>query len=113
MTEINNVNPKFLPAMMKLVKALDPQTLHAYLRFHLLSDTAAMLPKDFDAEHFDFYGRKLEGTPEQRARWKRCSNDVNGSLGEALGQVYVTQYFAGDSKEEDAGDGDGYRERDG
>jgi len=97
-TEINNANTRFLPAMMKLVNALDPQILRAYLRFHVLSDTAAMLPKDFDAAHFDFYGNKLEGTPEQRARWKRCSSDVNAELGEALGEVYVSQYFAGDSK---------------
>ncbi|HEX9202205.1 MAG TPA: M13 family metallopeptidase, partial [Acidobacteriaceae bacterium] len=34
----------------------------------------------------------------QQARWKRCSNAVNGALGEALGKVYVSQYFAGDSK---------------
>ena len=97
-TEINNANLRFLPDMMKLVKALDPQTLHAYMRFHLLSDMAAMLPKDFDDAHFDFYGRQLQGTTEQRARWKRCSGDVNSELGEALGQVYVSEYFAGDSK---------------
>ena len=56
------------------------------------------LPKRFDDENFDFYGRKLTGQPEQAARWKRCSNAVNTALGEALGQVYVSQYFAGDSK---------------
>ena len=38
------------------------------------------------------------GQPEQAPRWKRCSNSVNGALGEALGKVYVEQYFAGDSK---------------
>lgn len=97
-TEINNVNQRFLPAMMKQVKALDLQTLRAYLRFHLLSDMASMLPHDFDAAHFEFFGHKLQGTAEQRARWKRCSNDVNTELGEALGEVYVAQYFAGDSK---------------
>ena len=59
---------------------------------------ASQLPKKFDEENFDFYGRKLIGQPEQRARWKRCSNAVNGALGEALGQVYVEQFFAGDSK---------------
>jgi putative endopeptidase len=97
-SEINNVNPEYLPAMIALIHATSIDTLRAYFRFHLLSDSATMLPKPFDAEHFDFYGRKLNGTPEQRDRWKRCSNDVNGALGEALGEVYVRQYFAGDSK---------------
>ena len=97
-TEINNINPDFLPALIKLLHSTDIETVRAYMRFHLLSDTASMLPKSFDEAHFDFYGRKLSGTPEQRARWKRCSSDVNGALGEALGEVYVQQYFAGDSK---------------
>src|SRR6202000_199228 len=56
------------------------------------------LPARFDDENFDFYGRKLNGQPQQRARWKRCSTAVNSGLGEAIGQVYVSQYFAGDSK---------------
>jgi predicted metalloendopeptidase len=93
-----NANPKFFPAMVAAVHETDLDTLRAYLRFHLLSTFARMLPRPIDAENFDFYGRKLEGTPEQRPRWKRCSSYVDGALGEALGQVYVQQYFAGDSK---------------
>jgi endothelin-converting enzyme/putative endopeptidase len=97
-TEINDVNPGYIPAMVALVRQTDLDTLRAYLKLHLLQATASELPKRFDDENFDFYGRALRGTTEQRARWKRCSNAVNGALGEALGQVYVQQYFAGDSK---------------
>jgi putative endopeptidase len=97
-TELNNTNPAFFPALMKEIKATDLATLKAYMRYHVLTSTAGRLPKRFDAENFDFYGRKLYGQPEQAARWKRCSNAVNGALGEALGKVYVEQYFAGDSK---------------
>ena len=52
-----------------------------------------MLPKALDDERFDFYGRKLSGQPEQRARYKRCVQATDGALGEALGQVYVAQEF--------------------
>ena len=97
-TSLNNVTPKFFPAMVDAVTAADMQTLRAYLRFHLLSTFASKLPKAIDDENFDFYGRKLNGQPEQRARWKICSSAVDGSLGEALGQVYVSMYFPGDSK---------------
>jgi putative endopeptidase len=93
-----NANPKFFPAMVAAVQSADIDTMRAYLRFHTIDNFAGNLPKAFDEEHFDFYGRKLEGQPEQRARWKRCSSTVDASLGEALGQVYVSQYFAGDSK---------------
>jgi putative endopeptidase len=93
-----NGNPAFFPKMIEAVHNADMQTLRAYLRFHVVDEAASNLPKRFDDERFDFYGRKLSGQPEQRPRWKRCSAAVDGSLGEALGQVYVSQYFAGDSK---------------
>jgi endothelin-converting enzyme/putative endopeptidase len=97
-SEINNANPEFITAMMKAINDTDIETLKAYMRYHLLTGSANRLPKRFDDENFDFYGRKLTGQPDQSARWKRCSNAVNGALGEALGEVYVSQYFAGDSK---------------
>jgi putative endopeptidase len=96
--EINNATPEFFPAMTKEMNAASPETLRAYMRYHLLSTAAPRLPKKFDDENFDFYSRKLNGQPEQRARWKRCSTSVNAALGEALGKVYVEKYFAGDSK---------------
>ena len=97
-TEINNATPQFWPALMQQISTADPTVLKAYLRYQLLTATASNLPHAFDAENFDFYGTILEGQPEQRARWKRCSSAVNGALGEAVGKVYVDQYFAGDSK---------------
>ena len=97
-TEINDANPGFVPALVKLVRVTDIETLRAYLRERLITTEAAQLPSAFDDARFDFYGRKLSGTEEKRARWKRCSSQVDGSLGEALGEVYVKQYFAGDSK---------------
>ncbi|HEY0161055.1 MAG TPA: M13 family metallopeptidase [Edaphobacter sp.] len=97
-TEINNSTPEFAKAMVDAVQSTSIDTLKAYMRYHLLTGAASRLPRRFDDENFDFYGRVLTGQPEQSARWKRCSNSVNGALGEALGQVYVEQYFAGDSK---------------
>jgi putative endopeptidase len=97
-TELNNATPAFFPVMLKEIQATDLGTLKAYMKYQLLTTSANRLPKRFDEENFDFYGRKLNGQPEQAARWKRCSNSVNGVLGEAVGKVYVEQYFAGDSK---------------
>jgi putative endopeptidase len=96
--EINNATPAFFPALMKEINATDLETLKAYMRYQVLTTSAGRLPKRFDAENFDFYGRKLEGQPEQSPRWKRCSSSVNSALGEALGKVYVEQYFSADSK---------------
>ncbi|MGA7159041.1 MAG: M13 family metallopeptidase [Acidobacteriaceae bacterium] len=94
-----NGNPKFFPALAAAIQSTNIETLRAYMRFHTLSTFASQLPHDFDAENFTFYGRELEGTPTQRPRWKRCSSAVDNALGEALGQVYVEHYFAGNSKQ--------------
>ncbi len=96
--EINNSTPDYWPAMMKQIDSPDTATLQAYLRYHLLTSVARNLPHQFDDENFNFYGSILRGQPQQQPRWKRCSNYVNGAIGEALGKVYVDQYFAGDSK---------------
>lgn len=97
-TEINNSTPAYFPALILAVRDTDMEVLKAYMRYHVLTSMASQLPKRFDEENFDFYARKLEGQPEQRPRWKRCSAATDGALGEALGKLYVAQYFAGDSK---------------
>jgi putative endopeptidase len=97
-SELNDTNPDYLPAMINIVNAADLPTLQAYLRFHLISAFSGNLPKPYDEATFDFYSRDLQGVKVQQARWKRCSNSVNHSVGEALGQVYVKDYFTGDSK---------------
>ena len=73
-------------------------TLKAYLTFHYLSDHAPYLPKRFDDARFDFYGRTMRGQPQQRERWKRAVDEVNDSLGEQVGQLYVEKYFPAESK---------------
>ncbi len=97
-TSLNNATPKFFPVAVAAIYTAKMDTLRAYLRYHLLTTYAGVLPHSFDAENFHFYGTELSGQPQQRPRWKRCSQTVDGALGEALGQVYVQQYFAGDSK---------------
>ena len=97
-TEINDSTPQFFPALVTAVRDTDMRVLKAYMRYHTLTTLASRLPTRFDDENFEFYSHQLNGVPEKPARWKRCSNAVNGALGEALGKVYVEQYFAGDSK---------------
>jgi len=99
-TELNVINPAFMPALVQAIMSTDAGTLRAYLRYQLLTTEVQhhALPQRFDDENFDFYGRKLYGQPQQRPRWKRCSQFVDTNLGEALGQIYVQKYFAGNAK---------------
>jgi putative endopeptidase len=96
--DINVGVPEFFQGLEKQVTSTDPETLRAYLRWHLVLATAPLLSKAFQDENFDFYGKKLSGQKEQQARWKRCVEATDSSLGELLGQEFVKQYFPGDSK---------------
>jgi putative endopeptidase len=99
-TEINVANPDFFKGLNALLASTSLPVIKTYLRWQLIDSTPSeVLPKAFDDEHFDFYGHKLRGQPEQRARWKRCVQATDGALGEALGQVYVAREFPPSSKQ--------------
>jgi len=69
-----------------------------WLAWQVAHSAAPFLPTPFVDENFDFYGRTLSGTPQQRDRWKRGVAVVEGSLGEAVGRIYVERHFPKDSK---------------
>lgn len=97
---LNVANPAFFQALNGILEQTDLATIRSYLRVHLLDSFASRLPTAFDDENFDFYGRKLSGVPQMKARWKRCVSATNAALGEALGKAYVEKYFAGNSKQQ-------------
>ncbi len=84
--------------LARLFMATPVSTHREYLAYHYISNMAPLLPRAIDAENFDFYGRTLNGQPEQRERWKRAVNAVNGALGEAIGELYVARHFPPHSK---------------
>lgn len=72
--------------------------LKDYLTFSLISNHAAYLPTRFDDARFEFYGKTLRGQEEQRPRWKRAVSQINNTLGEVVGKVYVKEHFPPASK---------------
>jgi len=74
------------------------ETWQDYLAFGYLNATANLLSEDIYARSFDFWGRTLSGTAEPRPRDRRAIQFVNGNLGQAIGQIYVEQYFPAEHK---------------
>jgi putative endopeptidase len=70
-----------------------------YMTFAYLSAHAELLPKALADADFDFFGRTLNGQPQQRDRWKRGVDEVNSALGEAVGAMYVMQHFPPEAKD--------------
>ncbi len=87
-----------LPGMMALVSETPVDVLKAWMVKEFLSDHAAVLPARFDAASFEFFGKTLRGTPEQRPRWKRAIAETEGLIGELVGKEYVARYFPPENK---------------
>jgi predicted metalloendopeptidase len=91
--EIDVGQPQFLQAFDALLAGTPVADWRAYLRWHYLHAAAPYLGDAFVQANFQFYVRTLTGAPELRERWKRVLSTVDGSIGEALGQLYVAEYF--------------------
>ncbi len=90
--------PKFFAEFNTMVKDVPAEQWQAYLRAHTIDDMAPYLSDTFANEQFDFFGKTLRGQKEQKPRWKRVIGTTEDGVGEALGQLYVKQYFPPESK---------------
>lgn len=85
--------PSALVGLSKLVGSEPLQAWKDYLAFHAVARNASVLPKAFMEESFNFNGKTLAGAKEMRARWKRAIDFTNGTMGMAVGKLYVEKYF--------------------
>ena len=90
--------PKVMAVAQKLMSTLSEQDIKYYVAGLIIKSSTSVLSDDFVNANFDFYGRLLNGQKEQKARWKRALGFPNSLLGEAVGELYVSKYFAGESK---------------
>jgi putative endopeptidase len=89
--------PDYFAGLEVQIKATKPEVWRNYLTMQLLSKAANILTKKIEDTQFKFYAA-LTGQAENMTRWKRCANHTEGALGDLLGQVFVRDRFAGQSK---------------
>jgi endothelin-converting enzyme/putative endopeptidase len=89
--------PSAIQAEAKLFASVPLQTWKDWSAFHFVSSNAQFLPRAFDDAQFNFYSKTLHDVQTQRDRWKRGVDLVDGTLGEALGKVYVDRHYPAES----------------
>jgi putative endopeptidase len=99
LVSLNVVTPEYFHLMSAEIEKESLADWKTYLRWHAAHEAAADLSAAFVKENFNFYGKILRGREELPPRWKRCTNDVDNDLGEALGQAYVSKYFSSEAKQ--------------
>lgn len=95
---INVTEPAFFKAFAARLRAMSLADVQTYLRWQLVSSLSPALDNGLVQANFDFYGQTLNGTPQLKARWKRCVALVDVQLGEALGQEFVARNFTPELK---------------
>ena len=90
---VSIAQPSYFWALDKLVKSEPLDLWKTYLRVHLMDAVALELPADVRDARFQFRGVAMNGLQADRPRWERAVGTLNDSMGEAIGQVYVSEYF--------------------
>ena len=90
--------PKYMQALQKTFTANKVADWKTYLRWNLLNDAANALTMEIEQTNWDFYSKTLQGAKEQRPLKERALQTVNGTLGEALGKLYVEENFPPEAK---------------
>jgi putative endopeptidase len=96
--DINVGQPDFFKAANAALTNTSIDDWKAYLRWHLINAAAAELSNDFVNENFNFNQGVLRGTKEIKPRWRRVVASTDAALGEALGKLYVADYFPPEAK---------------
>lgn len=99
---VGNVNVCQTKQIETVIGILDKQPLDdikAYIEFKLLEAASSYLSDEFYDTSFAFYGKVLSGREAPSERWKRSIRLVDGTLSDAVGQMYVKQYFPPEAKE--------------
>ncbi|MES2780901.1 MAG: M13 family metallopeptidase [Bacteroidota bacterium] len=90
--------PLFFEELNKRLGTTSIFTLRSYLKWKTISASSSYLSKRFAQESFYFYSTILNGTKEQKPRWKLTVNQANNLIGELVAQEYVKVAFSEESK---------------
>lgn len=101
-TKIDTVivsQPRYMAALQTLFAENKVDDWKAYMRWNLLRGAAGQLSTDIETANWEFYGKTLTGALKQRPRNEKALQVVNGTVGEALGKLYVEKKFPAEAKD--------------
>ncbi len=95
MSKVDSVivgQPEFYTALNAELKSTPIEIWKNYMKYNYVSDFAPYLDTKTFMDKFN-YGKTLSGATAPRPRWKRVLDAQESAIGEALGQLFVKEYF--------------------
>ncbi len=96
--DMNVDQPKYMQEVDRQLASTSLADWKTYLKWNVVNAIARSLSAPFVDENFAFFGHTLAGAAEIKPRWKRCVEETDQLLGEALGKKYVEKYFPPEAK---------------
>ena len=93
------MQPAYMDVVQNILDEGDVATWKIVMRWATLNDAAGQLSTEIDKANWDFYSKTLNGSVTQKPADERALRTVNGSVGEALGKLYVDEMFPPEAKE--------------
>lgn len=91
--------PSFMQGLDKLVSMQTSDDIKALMEWDIIQSSASYLTDEIREANFEFFGRTMSGRKEDYPLWKRATNQVESTMGEALGRLYCEKYFPETSKQ--------------
>jgi putative endopeptidase len=91
---------RYLEALEGIVSATPIETLKDFVKMEVLWSFAGFLGEDIGETAFSFQGGVLSGVDQQAPLEERVLDETSGMLGEAIGRLYVEEYFPLEAKEQ-------------
>jgi len=96
---INILQLDYTKALEDILAETDIEDIKTLISWHTLNNAASQLTTELERANWEFYQKTLNGIPEQRPLEERALTRVNRTVGEALGKIYVEEYFPPEAKE--------------
>jgi predicted metalloendopeptidase len=90
--------PRYMSSLQTLFTENKVDDWKAYMRWMLLRGASSQLSTSIETANWEFYGKTLTGAMKQRPRHEKALQVVNGTVGEALGKLYVEKMFPAEAK---------------
>ena len=86
-------HPSFFEGLDAIIAETDLETMKAYLQYRAIRSASTELTQAAYDINFDFHSKLLRGQKEQPAKWKQAVRTLNGNMGDAVGKLYLAEYF--------------------
>jgi putative endopeptidase len=91
--------PRYIAALQTIFTENNVDAWKAYMRWNLIRGASGQLSTDIETANWEFYGKALTGALKQRPRHEKALQVVTGTVGEALGKLYVEKMFPAEAKD--------------